>query len=617
MTEQDWRLEWGNLLLAAPSDEPIDTDWKIETAGGSDFGNPQPLVELLRSLLTDGSVAVKHGFDNRTVTLHVQIHAVDGEALAQAEAALMAEQLADDPAPLVWVPPVNGSAPCVFDVVTANLDRGYPEVWDRLERKRGQRFYTLTLSCLPWARTEDPTIMEALPAAPASPTTVSIDTCDSTTGWAADFTPVSEWSGTSLTATGLGYIQAAGAWDAFPAGNIGNIILTRTGVVTMGATPYLVVDVTTQAADPGVKAARYYAKFDAGAKVSPVAKINGTNGRTLLYFRPPESFTTAKFYSEYEAKAVSVHDAAFRIHDVSRTDAIAVSGSTARQASREVEVLGSAPTTAGLRLYTDEAADTLGRQVLVYTRPGGDGFQPPLRRWLSSSGTVDTDATLISGARNTLNSAMSFLIPADQLEAATYALLVRLSKATTGTYTINWSAKITDLAGADVFGSETIASSSAPIANLAPAYGYSIRPLAAVTLPPIELDDPAAYAVKITLSMDADGADTTIDEAWLCDVDNGALTVVDLPATAAVSWLEIRSPELDSPRPAVFVGTGGSDLEGGVEVSRYAAGFGVHRFLPGTMQVFTACSGSVHSQSEIEFYLRAHSHVVFGSDELP
>jgi hypothetical protein len=78
----------------------------------------------------------------------------------------------------------------------------------------------------------------------------------------------------------------------------------------------------------------------------------------------------------------------------------------------------------------------------------------------------------------------------------------------------------------------------------------------------------------------------------------------------------VRSPELDAPLPAVFGGTGGSDLLEGQDISRYVEAFGIHRFLPGPMLIFTACSGSVKSQSEIEFYPRFHSHVVYGAAEV-
>src|SRR5690349_7353347 len=84
-----------SLGLVFGSFDLVDTyssDYSVETLGeGTDWGSPEPIEQVIASLLQDGSIVVTQGYDNRTVTIRVIITASDSAALADAEAALFAE----------------------------------------------------------------------------------------------------------------------------------------------------------------------------------------------------------------------------------------------------------------------------------------------------------------------------------------------------------------------------------------------------------------------------------------------------------------------------------------------------------------------------------------------
>lgn len=609
MTAQDHELTWGAITLSEPSDAPADANYEIHahTESESNFGNATAVIELVRALLTEGSVAVKTGTEARTITLQLAIVGDDGEALAEGESVLMAEVLAEDPAALRWVPPAAESAPCNFDVLAADLQRGYPDLWlTVLEPRRLTRFFTLTLYCRPYVRTDDPTVVEALPV-PSDPGGVAlwtdVDTCTSTTGWSRETNAASPLG---PTLSGGTRIYVYGQID-HPSDYLR---LVRAGSITVPTDQYLAIDVYLQ----GFQQTGEWRAYWDGVWHSPVAIAPGagSEGSTRLYFAVTGTSTTLKVAFDWSSVSSTAY-AWLYVYNVAYTDTIGSSTtSTNRQQSRLAAVLGSAPTTAALRLFTDDT--DLGSTVLLYTAAEESTFPPPLRTWVDSSSAPSTESARISGSYNTLATDMVFLIPASLLSAATYSLVAQLRRNSGSvTTTIEWQARIVDDAGADVLGSDTVASGSTDIS----LSGTDYHPfaLASMTLPPVALDNGEGFAVEITLHMDSDGADVRVDEAWLMDTDRGAYTLLDLPTTAGLSWVEVRSPELDAPLPGVFGGTGGSLFEAGQDISRYAKSFGIHRFLPGTMLVFTADSGTLESQSEIEFYPRFHSHVVYGAAE--
>jgi len=596
---QQHGLSWGAIDMVSPEVAPPTDGWLVHAmADGTNFGNPKALLQVVKSLLTDGSLAALEGWDNREVSLRLRLSAPSvaaGPALAAAEAALFAQVLAESKEPLVWTPSATDAPTCVFDVVAAELVRDTSEGWDLEESMREYRYYLLTLTCLPFVRGEETTVVPALgaPIPPGSATTVNIDTCDSTVGW------VQLRSGGSTLApgSGSGWLYATGS-----TGSPDYIYaLRRTGTVVMGVTPY--VKISAQTAFPATMPPTPPTAVFTGpggvttAALSPISAGASSFGSdwTDYYFQPGlatiETITIRVQWGPPFAEHVGL-----AITNVARTDTLGdFANSTTRQLSRTASVLGSTPTQASIRLF-DATPAALGTEILVHTSRNNQ-WQPPLRKWRAVSAAVTADNTLVSGGRNTLASPMTFRMPANLLTEGTYGLMARMNVTTAGA--LGWSARMVSSTGATTVGSSVVVSGSINVPTTGGA--YKVLNLAALPLPVLKAE--ADQMVELTLT---GTANMTIDEGWLFGLHDGALTW--LQDADSMTWIEIRSPELGAARPSVYGGTGAKGT-GGVCVDWKCQSFGAHRFEPGLMQIFTVTTTSLVSQSEIEFYERGHSHM--------
>lgn len=602
--DQPHELTQGSLVY--DSDLDPDVPWAFTTlAEDSTFGNPVPLVEEVRSMLTDGSLAVVTGHGNREVSFRLQVAAADGQAMAQAEAALMAEKMAERPSPLVWTPPMVGAWPAVFDVVHMDIQRDHSAGWDIDERFRQHRFYTITLVCLPWARDPEATVIEALPRPtdPNLPATYQvIDACTSLTGWEVTDN-YGGWTGEAISLPGDGSIQASGTATASTSPRYLN--LNRTGSVTMGTTPYLTVDVvqshTLQPLDSPIAIA--VTSGGQGTGNLPILamqaiEIAGVGPATRYIVEPPATFTKLFVSAGWVARPGGSTALYWRIYEVGRTDRIEVNGSSGFQIARTAEVGGTAPTQAALSF--DAGPDPLiGSSALVYT---GSSEVVPMRTLRTSSATVTVDTTMISGARNDLSAPMVFRVPVSRLSQATYTLLARLSF--TGSKTVAWQARVMSSTGTSIPGSDLVVSGSSLITN-STTDPWRIHSLAAIQMPVIAVEGSTTHVVEVTLSMTSGGNTVTVDEGWLCDTDAGAVTVLHEPSSYQLSSVELRSPQLDAPRSAVI----GTWLTYGTQdISRLVDAFGAHLFKPGLLHVFTATDLAKYATCELTYYRRYHTH---------
>lgn len=584
-------LTWGVLQLHGPETDDL---FEIETMGETHFGNPVPVIEAVRSLLIDGALAAVTGWDNREIPIRVRISANDGEALAEAEASLVQQCLVDRPSPLVWTPPIGLAATNVFDVVVAKLDRDTADGWDAEEVTHGYRYYLLTLTCLPFARAVESTVVEALAPVPASPTTVNIDAGNSTTGWTADGNDLA--SGPTVVS---GSVRAVGdtgtTW----------IQLERTAaLVTMGTTPYLEVDAFAQLSSGSFVNGTLTVEVN-GTEYDPVAIGQFVPGahRKYYYDLTGEAFTVLTI--KFEATAPDA--ITLSVNNIARTDTIGLGSSTARQQSRSVTVTGSAPTQAAIRLFDATPADlaaptgTYG-DILIYTTRSTT--PPNLRQWYSSGGTDALDADLITGKYTGFTSPVKFLIPAETLTLGTYALLGRIVNINTAK-TLTWQVRMATLGGAtNVVGSDLIISGEVEIPAGAGVDDFKVFDLGSMILPTVEVE--ANFAIELTISTTGTGTEIVFDEMWLFGLDDGALTWIH--DNEGLDWVEVRSPELGAARPSVWGGRNAVGA-GGVCIDWKCESFGAHRFDPGTMQVFTVVTSSLVSQCELEFFPRFHSHV--------
>jgi hypothetical protein len=590
-------LVWGQLQVVGPATE--DTFSIDATRQGTNFGNPESIIEEVRSLLVDGVLSTRTGWTKRDVTIHLRISANDGEAMSEAEAALVQQMLLEPPPPLEWTPPLANAAATVFDTVVADLVRDVNEGWDLDEKWDGFRYYTLTLTCLPFARAVQSTTIPALPV-PTDPDTAAwedIDVCDALTGWTAEASDLD--SGPAIATDGSEDYVVASATFA----NAGQYLrLVRNGVVDMDDLPYLVVDADFSEDASRPRSGNWTVKFDSGSWITPISVVRMTlpTGVTVdrSYFNAPDTFSTLRIAFDITTLVSAPASYDLAVVNVAATDTIG-SGtvSTNREQSRLVDVGGSMPTNAVLSLYDATPAD-LGSDILVYTSRRTD-LLPNMRQWLDSSTGVSIDDTArISGARHPLNGDTVFLVPASLLALGSYSVVGMLDVDVAGT--LSWQARMVTSGGAATVGSGVVVAGEV---DLDVTDGYQVLALASLVLPVVEVEG-SNHALELTLS---GTADMSMDEGWLFSLDDGALTW--LKDDEGLDWIEIRSPELGAARPSVW---GGRNALGSNPacVDWKCESFGAHRFEPGTMQIFTVTSTSLASQCDIEFFPRYHSHVM-------
>ncbi|WP_418063166.1 hypothetical protein [Pimelobacter simplex] len=217
---QPHSLTWGDIRLAGDTVDP-DAEFVIEAmADGTKLGTAKQLVEFVKSLQVDGSLAVMNGHDNAETVLQLRVSAPDGmaagPAAAKAAAALAANASADPIPPLVWVSPLEDAATCVYDVYAADPERDEGNDWDLDEEVQECRYFTVTMSRHPFSRPPDPVTVPALPVPPASETKTVIDTCDSASGWTV---PTAYGFGTVQRTNEIlnpSPVQGIGQWTADP-----------------------------------------------------------------------------------------------------------------------------------------------------------------------------------------------------------------------------------------------------------------------------------------------------------------------------------------------------------------------------------------------------------------
>lgn len=617
-SEQPPSLIWGVLSFIPPEDpsdeaeldldEPAESTFDIEAIDGTNRGNPVAIVETLPSLFLEGSLAAVTGWENREILIGLRISANDGDALSEAEAALFQQVLLDQPPPLQWTSPVGGSATSVYDTVVATLEED-TEGWDQNEILYGERYYTLKLTCLPFARAVESIIVPALPVPedPETPVTVQVDDgSDVTPGGAHAGTWTLESNGTSPTGPTVDATRFGD--DAIMAGALliegSEYIRLVRHFGTPLAVPsgnYLVVDVGVASGGSGPVGEW---KIHDGVKYrTPVAVAYGAGeGFSIrLYFEDlPASMTDLKVLFDFSGPSPNV---SMWVVNLAYSDTLELGPmSTARQQSRLTTVYGSAPTQAALRVYDDTPAD-LGTDILVYTSRNTD-WTPNLRQYLDSSETVNDDPATVSGHWHFLfddeDSAPSvYVIPAELIAQGSYALLGRLI---CDAATLSWQARMVTSGGAAMVGSSVITSGSVELTET-DVSEYEVFDLGAMILPVVEVEG-SNHAVELTLTVA--GGFAQVDELWLFSLDDGVLTW--LRDDEGMDWVDVRSPELGAARPSVWGGRNAL-LNNPSCVDWKCRSFGAHRFYPGVMQVFTVTPESLVSQCELEYFPRFFGNV--------
>lgn len=575
------RLRFGDIdLIHTWSGGSIET-----LADDATFGNPQPVEVAIRSLLQDGSIVVTQNYDNREAFFRIKFKGADSKQLAELEARLFAA--VGKRSTLTWSQFDGFGAPTVFDVVTSSVEVADIDDVDELNL---QRVYGLRLVLLPFGRSEAEVSITSLGFL-ASPTTVDINTCGATTGWVGSPGAVSTTSGYVETVSSLSTNQ------------IKEFSLTlTTAAVNMTTTPYLIID--WQKGGHVGYGTRPYRAYADGVELTKIADGTSPTGFRRTWFACPDtSITVIKFW--LYLKGTFNGTARLQVDNVARTDSPPGLGS-AKQRYQSVEIAGSARAQASIEI--SDPTDSLG-DCLVYTSEVDAGLQPAMRKWKTSGGADTADVFLVSGARTPM-AATDFVmdIPTQYLRESSYALMARTRTAAAGPAVITWSARArigSTGVGPTVSGSASV---------LGGGSVWYISTLGSLELPTLKVPAGSAGLTRITLG--TAHADMDVDEVWLFDLKNGALTQVACgtePATApaaggASNRLWILPATLEQPSPQVLIGNASDMSDAHFPVTMES--WGTHEVAPPIVSVFWVTSQAVASSMTIRHYPRWHTHAV-------
>lgn len=571
----EWRI--GDLSL---------TEYPYSIRFGSDHGSPENVVEVLQSLLQDGDIELSSRSGNRTLSLPVLLEGADLAAVADAEAALVAE--CDQDQNELYCDPGDGfGAPFVFTVFRGQLTF----TRDDAAETAGLRSYTLTFRALPFPRSDAEVTAEALAA--SGTTTTVINDGSTTTNWTST-------SGTVTSASGKVKTTAPGTLSGYHD-------LTYTAAVSMAGFPYMYVDWTADSTIP----ASFKAYAD-GVALTRIALVPlPAAGWYRHYFECPDTSVAAfKFEAYIGVLVTSLTTPVFQVDQVVKTDVAPSLGST-RQLLRTVGVAGAVRTQA--RLAVEHATSALG-DVMVYTFPDdGRGYVPALRNYLTTHSPT-TDASMVSGGLYTLSAIANYDIPQATLPPGIYQVIARMRK-TGGTASQTIRATASALVNSAVL--EQTADIQVALTTYTMTSTWTNYLVGTFQLPTVDVDSPTASALTRLTITDTDLTDDIdVDDVWAFNLTTGNLTMVKC-GTAAPSAggssnrLFLLPPTVDSRRPRVLVGYAedGSDAHYPVtNATHELTSWMDHEFVPPSMSVFTVCSNALDASATLSHFPRWHSH---------
>lgn len=497
-------------------------DFKIETlADGTDWGNPEPVRRALRRFLLDGSSSAKEYDDNRTVPLSLRVKAADGNSLADGEVALSA--LDGRRCELVWTPPDKFSSPAVFVVDYADLRHKMDDLGEI--RSSPERFYSLSLSCLPYAVSDEVVTLDALPTGVSVPTV--IDDGSSLTGWSTN-------SGSLYLDGTTSVIRWAPDGLQLPQ----YVYLIRTGSIDMSTVDYLSVDSYSQ------QASIVDVEVFAQGKWRVLEQV-AAEGMASIFYVPFESFSSMRvkfWYAPGSGREQMVSQVATQA--TPRTTA-------ARQQLRTITVPGSARTTCEVVVHTDDP--TLSTTI-VYAGPpyNPDLVHGSIDTRYAEAGTITDTVSVFTEGGGTPTAYRRFHAPASALPRGEYAIWGRYAASYAGTMTIN----VNLLNG----GGSLVDSITLPAVDLAVTNvdltQFLVRPLAYVSLPHWNVQPDSDWFLEFQVGWSNEAPDAQnmhLDAFWAFNVTAGTLAIVEVGASDTL-WL---SPsDLTQDAPSVLIGSG-------------------------------------------------------------
>jgi hypothetical protein len=505
--------------------------WLCEAlADGTDLaGNPVPVEVAIQTLIQDGSVSYTEKYDNATITIRVCLSGPDAEALDDGAAALFAEL--GKPNVLTYAgPQALGSV--AWDVVNSHLERNS----DDLAETRGERYYTISLSVLPFRRDTVETVTAALPA--GGSTTTNVNSGSSTTGWTGTVN-----GAVVAPATSGGAVSVTG-----PPRPTGDAVLTLAlaGPIDTSTLKLIAVDWQVYQGTPLGFAGPPFTLSATSAglslqRVGQRAVASSTYVRTWFLVPTAQASLTQVTFSA-AGTTYSASNLTFGIDKVDKTDVTPMIGG-GQQTLRTIEVDGSARTPGAIAIEHETAA--LGDVLAFFWADDGTGYAPPCSPFHVSGAGLVSDANAISGNHENINAIASvYDIPVSRVPRDGYLLDARIGGSATGTVTWTITTRVNGVdLGPTLTGSRALTVS-----------GYAIYALGAIQLPTRDLDEAGAGAVvRISLVGTADFA---LDEVLIYR-DSGRLVGpvacgTGTPSSGGPSKrLFIEPASLSRPRPVV------------------------------------------------------------------
>lgn len=579
---------------------------------GADFslGSPVPVERVIESLLHDGSMIERERDDNRDQGFVVVVCAPkdDGVALAAGEQALA---LATGvPCEMAWRGPHSVAATTVFEVVTSRLTGVYGPDYD-LELMRGRAVYGLSISALPFGRSETETVVEALTVGAGSEVVISDGT--SAAGWSSP-------DGAVTVSSGRLSVPAPATYSSIAANDDGTFtqfydvdVTLTVSAIDFTTTPYLSLEYETSVPAAGRSLTAAYAD---GLPLVEVADsyLTAPVKRATVYTLDSSATVLRWVFSVRISTAWSTPVAfSLLLDNVKRGPRSPKASVTGRESLRSLAVGGSARTQASLQVAHETAG--LG-DTIVYTAPGlGSGYSPDLSQFYVTGGSATNDAALISGVRRTTSATpVAFDVPAVSLPRGGYVLFARVRAATANhSRALDWTAT-TRVGGVDLGGGQLGTSGLVALDTTA----WKIVPLGGMVLPPVDVPATSSSAVRVTVARNGSASpngEVQIDQVWLfyCG-DDAALTIVaagaGTPAAGSVHnrvWLD--SPTLARPVPALWLGTA-ADRSDAFHAGALVSAWGEHRFPADGVGLYVATSGAVDAAVSSRHFKRWHTAAV-------
>lgn len=549
-------------------------------ADGMSFGVAQGVKEIVTSLLADGELSRTTRYGNRDVTFAVEIEGPDLGSVALGEAALRRE--VGRPNTLTWTAPDLFAAATVFEVVDSSMSQTFNDL-DELRRKRT---FEVTLTCAPFARSADLTVIEPLEVSATAESVV--DTCDSATGWTATVNGVAATVDMGWSPGAVSVIEVLN-----PAPQ--TLALKRTGAVSFASARYLVAEIGYNMS---------LGQLPVTLAVPGVAKMLPTSVRLLSagWYEYTWDMTSAPSpasltFSSYTTTA----SADLKIRELRKGGAPPSLAS--RQTTRNLYVGGTERTPASIHVEAGDGTSDLGLAI-VSTYPGRYpevGFHPAMSRWYTS-GTRTVDATSVSGYRFRLdNGFFVSTAPASSFPIGGYQMVSLLAASVEGDYEV---ASLVQTRKAGVILKEWV---NNEVVHLFNAPNWALVDMGVPTLPILDAESgtDVVLAVKVRQVNGADLVGVTVEaqDAWMLPVDDDCGLEVVLTDKANL-WMD--SPTTASAVPRVLEGD--SPDRTGATFPLRGARAGTHVLSPGLTGITVITTVAQNPRVTTSYYKRWHSN---------